>query len=71
MSSLSLLTNDIILVIGGTVKHKFKNFLKFFSGGSLAVLCTLFYYSQKQTGIFMHKLTQPAAYSIDFSAYFA
>lgn len=68
MSSLLLLTNDIILVIGGTVKHKFKNF---FSGGSMAVLCTLFYYSQKQTGIFMHKLTQPAAYSIDFSAYFA
>lgn len=30
MSSLSLLTNDIILVIGGTVKHKFKNFLKIF-----------------------------------------
>ena len=75
MSSLSLLTNDIILVIGGTVKHKFKNFLKifkkFFSGGSPAVLCTLFYCLQKMAGIFMHKLTQPAAYSIDFSVYFA
>lgn len=71
MSSLSLLTNDIILVIGGTVKQKFKNFLKFFCGGSVAVLCTLFYCLQKTAGIFMHKLTQPAAYSIDFSAYFA
>lgn len=71
MSLLSLLTNDIILVIGGTVKHKFKNFFKFFSGSNLTVLCTLFYCLQKTAGIFMHKLTQPAAYSIDFSAYFA
>lgn len=68
MSSLLLLTNDIILVIGATVKQKFKNF---FSGASMAVLCTLFYCLQKTAGIFMHKLTQPAAYSIDFSAYFA
>ncbi len=53
MSSLSLLTNDIILVIGGTVKHKFKKFLKNFLAAAAWPLRVHYFTVYKNKQVFL------------------